>query len=169
MTHSFYAGMGGFVIDTEDRDLPDLIDKNPRLSLTAQGVLFLANHGHDMSYISETSIKDRSKADGLAKLLVCLQSGYMIVQYAGRLAAHLPMTLLEINTLGHVLCALIMYLFWREKPQDIHDATIIPVKNIREITAFMFERSLLNSRFKKAIMRIMKSPRLENDLPRTGE
>ena len=146
MTHSFYAIMGGFVIDTNDKENADFIENSPQLTLTARGLMLLVKEGHSVPEVSEKSIQDRSKADGLAKILVCLQAGYMIVQCAGRAAAHLPLTLLEINTLGHVFCALIMYLFWMQKPQDLRETTTIPVKGIREITAFMFMQSTVSFR-----------------------
>jgi hypothetical protein len=93
--------------------------RNPkRLYLTARGVLALVK-ASKLSLPSKEAIADRSKSDVLAKTLVCLQAGYIIVQCVSRLASGLPLTFLEINTLGHVLCALIMYSFWAHKPQDL--------------------------------------------------
>ena len=117
MTHSFYAGMGGFVANTKSQSSPSFIAENPRLSFTARGLLFVAEHDYDALYISESSIKDRSKADGFAKLLVCLQAGYIIVQCAGRLAARLPITLLEVNTLARSLCFDHVSLLAQETPR----------------------------------------------------
>jgi hypothetical protein len=125
LVHSFYVIMGGFVMDTNIEDGIEYIPGSPRLTLTARGVKYLAENGHELPYITEASIKDRSKADGLAKGLVCLQAIYMISQCASRLANELPLTPLEVNTLGHVLCALVMYMFWLRKPQDVRDPTLV--------------------------------------------
>ncbi|CZR52585.1 uncharacterized protein PAC_02462 [Phialocephala subalpina] len=91
MVHSFYAGIGGFVIDISGSPFsrisskPELKPYIPgdccQLTLTAQGALFLAASGYLPSF-SKKAILDRSKADGIAKTLVCLQAGYMIVQCA---------------------------------------------------------------------------------------
>jgi hypothetical protein len=142
--HSFYAGMGGFAIDTSPTDGKEFIPGSPRLALTAKGILFLLSHGYALPRVSKASIKDRSKADGLAKILVCLQAGYIIVQYVGRLAAHLPQTFLEINTIGHVLCALIMYMFWWDKPQDIQEPTVLPCTGYEDVCAYMWMCSNLS-------------------------
>ncbi|KAI5808466.1 hypothetical protein DFH27DRAFT_459108, partial [Peziza echinospora] len=55
---------------------------------------------------------DRSKTDWLAKAMVCLQASWIIIQCVVRKAEGLPVTLLEINTVMHVVCALLMYLLW---------------------------------------------------------
>ena len=102
--------MGGFLLEI------------PQKSLTPQGVLGLADLGEAMIFkTTKVSIMDRSKADGLGKVLICLQAIWMIIQCIGRLVSHLPLTLLKINTLGHVFCALSLYAIWYHKPQDMND------------------------------------------------
>lgn len=76
--------------------------------------------------VDEGQILDKSKADGLAKFLVVLQAGWMIIQTLARVNQHLPVTLLEINTMGHVVCAFALYGLWWSKPLDIKDPTIVP-------------------------------------------
>ncbi|KAF8856437.1 hypothetical protein BDZ45DRAFT_745482 [Acephala macrosclerotiorum] len=155
MVHSFYAGMGGFVIDISGSSFSRISTSKPELksyipgdccqfTLTAQGVLFLVSDGYRLPFISKKSILDRSKADGIAKTLVCLQAGYMIVQCATRVASKLPISLLEVNTLGHVLCALVMYSFWLNKPQDIHTPTHISDETIRPTCADMYMGSSMS-------------------------
>ena len=102
--------MGGFVLASSQK------------TLTPQGILKLADLG-EVAVVKTTkaSIMDRSKADGIGKLLICFQAAWMVIQCIGRLANHLPLTLLEINTLGHVLCALSLYTIWYHKPQDMND------------------------------------------------
>ncbi|KAK2786288.1 hypothetical protein FQN52_007879 [Onygenales sp. PD_12] len=139
LVHSFYAGMGGFVIDVP-RD-KSFVSDHSRLTLTAQGVLLLTAAGYSLPEINKKSILDRSKADNVAKVLVCLQAAYMIAQCVGRVVARLPVTLLEVNTLGHVACALIMYTFWLQKPQDVQVPTTFWSDDIGPICAYMYMRS----------------------------
>lgn len=111
--------MGGCRIQTGD-----CIAGNPRLSLTAEGVRLLSFLGR-LPEIQEKQIKDKSKADGLAKSLVVLQAGWMILQTIARVQQHLPVSLLEINTIGHVICAFALYALWWSKPLDIKDPVLI--------------------------------------------
>src|SRR5690242_21711382 len=49
----------------------------------------------------------------------------MIIQCIARLQQNLPVTLLEINTIGHVICAFALYILWWNKPLDIKDPYIV--------------------------------------------
>ena len=118
--------MGGFVIDTHDPTsrLNPYIPDSCRLTLTGEGLVLLAQYGFTPD-ISRSAIEDQSKADYLGKGLSCVQAGWLIVQCISRLGSHLPVTFLEINTLGHVLCALTMYFLWWDKPLNV--LVLIPV------------------------------------------
>ncbi|KAL1599301.1 hypothetical protein SLS59_006318 [Nothophoma quercina] len=107
--------MGGIVIETGD-----YITDNAHLSITAEGARLLSFLGK-LPQIKDGEVRDKSKADGLAKFLVVLQAGWMIIQCIARVAQDLPVTLLEINTIGHVICAFALYLLWWSKPLDIKD------------------------------------------------
>jgi len=76
MMHSFFAGMGGYAIDTHPKspDDSEFICGSPRITLTDDGVLFLARYGCLPDLSTETII-DKSKADPIAKSLVCIQAG----------------------------------------------------------------------------------------------
>jgi hypothetical protein len=62
--------------------------------------------------ISKKYLQDKSKANGLAKTLVCLQASWFCVQCLVRVGQALPVTLLEINTFAHSVCALLVYILW---------------------------------------------------------
>lgn len=49
----------------------------------------------------------------------------MIVQCITKKATGLPVTLFEVHTAIHVLRALIIYLFWWHKPQDISEPFVL--------------------------------------------
>lgn len=143
IAHSFYAGMGGFVIETADPLEEPYIRNSPRLSLGSRGVLFVVKQGGHIPDVSKAFIFDRSKADNVGKCLVCLQAGWAIVECISRLINHLPLTLLEINTLGHVLCALLMYLFWLQKPLDVNEPTVLIGKWTRPMCAWLLMSNYL--------------------------
>ena len=116
--HGFYAGMGGFVIDLEDLKTDDetpFIPGQRYLTLTPRGVQLLAECGL-LPDISPKEISERSKTDGIGKALAIMQASWLLVQVINRLIAKLPVTLLEINTLGHVGCAFGTYILWWRKP-----------------------------------------------------
>lgn len=106
MAYCFYVVMGGFVVDVSE-----IHDSCSLLTLQPLGIVELAKNGHFLE-ISEKAIKDKSKADVLAKLLVCVQVLWMVIQCIGRTAEGLPISLLEIHVLVHVACALCMYALW---------------------------------------------------------
>jgi hypothetical protein len=106
MTYGFYVVMGGFVTD-----IRQLHNKLSRITLTSNWIIMLARKGHFLE-LSNDAIKDKSKADVLAKCLVIAQVSWLIVNCVGRKVLGLPLTLLEIHTLVHVACALITYALW---------------------------------------------------------
>lgn len=75
------------------------------------GVDFLAKAGYHLN-ISRYQTEDRNKANILAKSLVCIQVTWMLVQRIVRKSAGYPLTLLEIHTTVHVVCALFIYAIW---------------------------------------------------------
>ncbi|KAK0667508.1 hypothetical protein QBC41DRAFT_338351 [Cercophora samala] len=141
----FYAVMGGFVVDLPDCAGVDGDGKPRRVTVTAEGVRLLSFLG-DLPGIQESQIRDKSKADWLAKSIVCCQAGWMVIQVIGRAAKHLPISLLEINTCGHVACALVIYLLWWHKPLDILVPTLLPVnEGMEQALALMHLCSLETS------------------------
>jgi hypothetical protein len=148
MVHGFYAGMGGFTFDASsfctNNGIPFTLQRH-RLTLTARGVAFLAKCGH-LPNIQKNDIVDKSKADSLAKSLACLQAGWMVVQVIGRAVLGLHVTLLEVNTLGHVLCALLTYLLWWNKPRQIYEPTNLEGEWVRPLCAYMYMSSQISGR-----------------------
>lgn len=69
--------------------------------------------------ISEESICDRSRSNGLGKTLLTVQVGWFCINCAYRLAQRLPLTFLEISTAAHAACSLFVYGLWWHKPLDI--------------------------------------------------
>ncbi|KAJ7458534.1 hypothetical protein FB451DRAFT_1273373 [Mycena latifolia] len=140
LVHGFYAVMGGYAIDVSTGD-PFLPNGIKRLTLTSDGVRFLLQNAPDLvPRVSEEDINDKSKADGLAKLLVALQAGWFCLQCIARGAQRLPISLLEITTGGHALYTLFTYVLWAQKPMNITVPTLITGDNerLRSLCAYMF-------------------------------
>jgi len=110
-------------IDREDRDHEG--QKQQWLgTLTPRGAILLDKYGA-LPRLTTAQINDKSKANWLAKCLVCIQATWMLVQCVARKIAGLPVTLLELNTVMHVICALLMYFLWLHKPLDVSVPEII--------------------------------------------
>ena len=138
--HGFYAGMGGLVFDlpyTMDSDDNVSKDHFTRLTLTSRGLAFLAKCGL-LPEITVEEIVDKSKADSLSKFLSCLQALWMLVQVLGRVATNLPVTLIEVNTIAHVVCALITYLLWWHKPKHVSAPTRLQGDWVRPVCTYMY-------------------------------
>lgn len=102
--------MGGIIT----RDTTELTDKpNPPQTLTSDAVLFFARYGVFFDVSSE-EIMDKSKANALGKVLICMQVIWFAIQVIARLVAGYPLALIEVHTIVHVLCALVMYILWWE-------------------------------------------------------
>jgi membrane protein implicated in regulation of membrane protease activity len=99
-------------------------------------MLLLASQGH-FFHPTRHTIDDKSKANILAKILICVQVLWMVGQVLERKVAEYPITLLEIHTIVHVICALTMYILWMRKPYDVQDPTCIPAEDFQQVLAFM--------------------------------
>jgi hypothetical protein len=135
IVYAFYCIMGGLVVD-----VGDIHDKYTRMSLAPQGLLWLAKKGH-LFPISDESIRDKSKADFLAKGLVCFQVTWLLLQCIARKASGYPLTVLELHTLVHVVSALAIYSLWFHKPLDIKDPTVIDATSFKSTLALMLMRT----------------------------
>ncbi|KAL8646763.1 MAG: hypothetical protein Q9226_006725 [Calogaya cf. arnoldii] len=156
LVHGFYALMGGFTMAVgpeEDPSFPYpkelqsfLPDHVSRVTLTSDGLRFLMYwHPKEVPSITAEQIWDKSKADGLKKTLVCVQAIWFCIQCITRLAQSLPVSLLELNTFGHALCTLAIYIFWWDKPLDIEEPTTINNRKLFPLIAYMWMTSRISA------------------------
>ncbi|KAF2434361.1 hypothetical protein EJ08DRAFT_582328, partial [Tothia fuscella] len=142
LVHSYYAIMGGFAFSSSDMELKAFPNGREVAHLTSLGILQLAKTApHLLPDISVEHIYDSSKASSLAKAIVCAQALYFCAQFFGRIGAHLPVGLLELNTLAHALCTLVTYVIWWNKPLDIELPTFIQGKDGDLLSAGMYMAS----------------------------
>ncbi|KAF2225343.1 hypothetical protein BDZ85DRAFT_233944 [Elsinoe ampelina] len=145
--HSYYAGMGGFAIELRPDQKDFLETPHTRFTLTAAGVLLIAQCGH-LPDIEAAEIEDKSKADALAKTLVLLQTGWFMVQCIARSAVGLPVTLLEVNTVAHIVCAGLIFALWWYKLRNVQEPTLLRGDWTPNLCAFMYMSSRVSGRSK---------------------
>lgn len=64
-------------------------------------------------------LQDKCKNDGLAKFLVIVQTLWFIAHCIARKVSNLPLTELEVVTLGYTLLTVAMYIAWWDKPYRV--------------------------------------------------
>ena len=148
MTHSFFALMGGFVVqDPHDPDNRYLPSWQGNGFLSHDGVLFLLkNKPHLLPDIPLVELRDRGKADSIAKVLLMWQVLWFILSCINRGVQGLPLCLLEVTTIAHAICALLTYLLWWSKPKDVGEPVYLGrhsehPNSVKETGAWMSSRS----------------------------
>ncbi|CAG7850542.1 SubName: Full=Uncharacterized protein {ECO:0000313/EMBL:CCA67555.1} [Serendipita indica DSM 11827] len=68
---------------------------------------------------TSAELEDKCKSDGLAKFLVVTQTLWFIAQCIARKVSKLPLTELEVITLGYTLLTLSLYIAWWDKPYRV--------------------------------------------------
>ena len=136
MTYGFYVVMGGLVVDVSD-----IYDDIKYMTLTPSGVIELAKTcSTDDFFVKDQTIRDKSKADNLAKGLVLLQVLWALGQCISRFSLGYPVSVLEVHTLVHACCALLMYALWFRKPLNVREAMIIDTTNFKDNLALQLVR-----------------------------
>ena len=131
LVHGFYIVMGGYVFDvSREPGLKVWPSDVQRLTPSAIAVLAcLLSTDPDLRtvipFLSMEEIWDKSKANSLAKAIVCVQAFWFCTQCIVRIAQGMPVSLLELNTFAHAICALLVYLLWWDKPLDVQEPTAI--------------------------------------------
>jgi hypothetical protein len=79
----------------------------------------------DLSFLTHEQIEGRQKVDRLAKTLTIIQALWFCFQFVVRIWQSLPVSLLELNTFAHSICALFISILWWHKPGDIDEPFVI--------------------------------------------
>ncbi|KAI5819153.1 hypothetical protein BZA77DRAFT_242443, partial [Pyronema omphalodes] len=110
---AFFALMGGFSVE-------QMAISGPSWDSIGVGVLCRHETMKKIYNYPMEEILDKSKANGLEKLFAMVQTGWILLQCFGRSMEGIHITNLELNTVVHVLLAIVMYGIWWEKPADIN-------------------------------------------------
>lgn len=120
MAQAFYYNMGGVWLQPKD---------SKAFPINAAQLRYLVKAGIvKCPAITKREVWDRSKADKFAKLFACLQIFWLAAHCIGRAAQHLPITPLEVATLGFAVPSLATFAFWYHKPVDIEVPNMVPCK-----------------------------------------
>lgn len=155
LKYAFFVVMLGVHIDVEEiLSLPDLDPSaytrfanmpSPRTaSISPRGLIRLAEKGHWL-YISRKRIDDKSKADYIQKALVLTQILWMVTQCVTRYMNDLPLTLLEIHTVVHVICAVFLYACWFQKPLNVQEPEVVNPSQFLGEAAAMVQQQFYSS------------------------
>lgn len=128
MQQAFFALSGGFAADLSS------FSPRGRVTFTLNGLKLLATLGL-LPLESPETVEDKSKADYVAKVLVCLQAGWFMLQCLARLIQKLPLSLLEVHVLAHVFCAFCMYFLWIRKPYDANSPILCTREEVVDLAA----------------------------------
>jgi hypothetical protein len=116
ITHAHFIRMGGLTV---------VHPSYGRTRMVPFTVLALASAGFVRpSDFPEEDIQDKSKGSWITKTVACIQIAWFLAQLVGRAAAKLPTSTLEMFTLAIVICTLISYGFWWDKPLDVSQPII---------------------------------------------
>ncbi|KAH9904330.1 hypothetical protein F4778DRAFT_732158 [Xylariomycetidae sp. FL2044] len=120
ITHGFYADSGGFVLD---------VVGSANFPVTAKQMVFLVRNGYiDRPSITQADIKDKSKADGLAKGLAFFQSAWLMTKFIGRAIQGLDTSPFELASAALILCSLASLCLWWHKPLNVRAPTIVQAR-----------------------------------------
>jgi hypothetical protein len=138
MRQAFYYNMRGFryFAPGATRGLSDGAGKPKNLKMRHIEVIVEHNWLRLIDVRSER-IKEYSKQNRLAKTIALAQALWFVIQTIARAHQHLPTSPFEITTIAYVSCAVISWVLWYRKPQDIGFPTEVPEcdsRMVRQLT-----------------------------------
>ncbi|KAK4165533.1 hypothetical protein QBC43DRAFT_299378 [Cladorrhinum sp. PSN259] len=179
MTHSYWALMGGIAVDGSDPSTR-IIPESTKALFTPSGVSMLLHYEPELiPDISEQEINDKSKGGSWTKFIACAQASWFCISCIGRVGQKLPLSQLEINTLAHAMCTIVVYIMWWKKPLDVEVPVLITDRRVRPLLAYCWMASAASAppaltkeqekayariqpqKAKRAIFRVDKAPEFE--------
>lgn len=116
VVHGFFLQMGGFILSKDGEPLRTL---RFRTGDEADIISLIQEKRIKALTATEDDLKGRSQSDSLSKGIVLLQTVWFFGQCVERWAIGLPVTELEIITLGFVVLNVLTYACWWSKPQNV--------------------------------------------------
>ncbi|KAL8841056.1 MAG: hypothetical protein Q9170_001081 [Blastenia crenularia] len=143
LVHAFYIGMLALQYRTPQGQ--KVIWPNQYAWLLREGLTEWNDH---MQWgLSEDNVRDKSNADGTAKLLALVQVSWFAAQSIMRRFHALPLSQLESMTLSYIPLFTITYLFWWVKPKDVLTPSIVDLPNMSEEQLSVFESMAVSKDF----------------------
>ena len=143
LIHGFYISMLALKYRTPRGK--KVIWPNQYTWLLRQGLIDWRHHS---SWgLSEGDIRDRSNADGFAKLLALGQVSWFVAQSIMRRAHELPLSQLETMTLSYIPLVAITYFFWWVKPKDITRPSVVDLPDMLPAQKATFESMAVSNAF----------------------
>lgn len=139
--HGFYAEMGGIAVR---------LNSNPRFQASRTGTTLEVSEGIQyvirsmdlrtlvekkiiqLPEIPKPNIDERSKTDAFARCITAIQVMWFASEKIARLAAHLPIALLELSTMAFIACSAMTGFFWWHKPLDVRTSTVFTISPEKE-------------------------------------
>ena len=143
LVHAFYIGMLALRYRTPQGE--KVIWPNQYTWLLEQGIIKWDNHA--LWGLSEENLRDKSNADGTAKLLALGQVSWFVAQSIMRRVHNLPLCPLEAMTLSYVPLFAITYFFWWVKPKDVLTPSVIDLPDMHSAQKSTFESMAVSSAF----------------------
>jgi hypothetical protein len=111
MSMSFYALSGGCTYRGQDR-VPHVLGK--------AAIEFLVVHDpKSLLPLRRAALQNPGKADAFAKAITCAQILWFCLHLVARLSNHTAVALAELVTFAHCIAALLIYIFWWDKPYNV--------------------------------------------------
>jgi hypothetical protein len=124
--HCETATKVGFV--TDDYDNINLLRLCGNVWVLNARQIFLARRSGIISQLPhplEDDLKDKSKSDGLVKLLAVIQLLWLVLQLVGRAVQGRPSSQLEIMALSYAVCAAITYIVLWFQLKDVSQPVVL--------------------------------------------
>ncbi|KAI9727650.1 MAG: hypothetical protein M1828_005878 [Chrysothrix sp. TS-e1954] len=137
LTHSFYAEMGGFLVQPADGSRAFPVD--------GQQLHYLVSKGYvEYPQVNQNDIKDKNKSDGLLGMSQSLRhcgswqvsfpDRFRVLHKTQSVADREKVSTLELSTAAFIFMSLWISAVWFKKPADVQTAhTLSPSINVTEI------------------------------------
>ena len=143
LVHAFYVGMLGLKYRTPEGER--VMWPNQYTWLLDQGLIKWGDHAQ--WGLSEENIRDKSNADGTAKILALGQVSWFVAQSIMRCAHRLPLSQLETMTLSYIPLFAITYFFWWVKPKDVMTPSVVDLPSMLQEQRLVFESMAVSNIF----------------------
>ncbi|KAL8723994.1 MAG: hypothetical protein Q9181_007035 [Wetmoreana brouardii] len=143
LLHAFYISMLALRYRTTRGER--VIWPNQYTWLLQQGLIEWQDHAQ--WGLSEEIVRDKSNADGTAKLLALGQVSWFAAQCVMRRVHSLPLSQLESMTLSYIPLFAVTYLFWWVKPKDVLTPSIVDLPDMLEEQKATFESMAVSNVF----------------------